>query len=388
MTDSSTTWPTEPLGTVAKIERRSVTPEKIRDGSIYVGLENITGEGGFDNVREVANGELASNKFEFTRTHVLYGKLRPYLSKIARPDFDGICSTDILPILPGKSVNRDFLYYFLRQPEMVQHATTRSTGANLPRLSPTQLAEFPVPLPHLEEQKRIAAILGKADAIRRKRTQLIFETRNLAISAIEHELTRLRTRGLTTSPIESVCVKVTDGTHLTPRFQRDGIPFIFVKNIVDEQINFETSKYIDEVTFQKLTKSTKIERDDVLYTTVGATYGQAALVERDEPFAFQRHLAHLKPNTTKVLPAFLAAVMNLPRTKWQADRWARGAAQPTINLTELRQMVVPHPSLEAQRTIVEVKQKCDALIATLQRATMEDNDLFNSLVQRAFKGEL
>src|SRR4051794_26719236 len=89
------------LGDVATIERLSVAPSEIREGELYVGLENIKSGGDFNGVAAVSNGQLASNKFRFSAAHVLFGKLRPYLAKVARPDFSGICSTDILPIRPG-----------------------------------------------------------------------------------------------------------------------------------------------------------------------------------------------------------------------------------------------------------------------------------------------
>src|SRR5205823_10168736 len=76
---------------------------------------------------------------------------------------------DILPILPGKSLDRDFLCHFLRQPRMVELATAKATGANLPRLSPKVLGEFEIPLLPLSEQRRIAVILDKADELRAKR---------------------------------------------------------------------------------------------------------------------------------------------------------------------------------------------------------------------------
>jgi type I restriction enzyme, S subunit len=95
-------WETVALKQVAKIDRESVDPSDIVDGTTYVGLENIESSGAFVGVRDIDGGELASNKFSFTSKHILYGKLRPYLSKISRPKFSGICSTDILPILPGK----------------------------------------------------------------------------------------------------------------------------------------------------------------------------------------------------------------------------------------------------------------------------------------------
>jgi type I restriction enzyme S subunit len=117
-------------------------PLRLPTARFIVGLENIESGGSFVNVRTVANGELASNKFTFTERHVLYGKLRPYLAKIARPSFDGICSTDILPILPGPELDRDYLTHFLRQPTMIELANSRAAGANLPRLSPKALAEF------------------------------------------------------------------------------------------------------------------------------------------------------------------------------------------------------------------------------------------------------
>ena len=129
-------WRTVALQDVATIERDVVEASSISDGTLYVGLENIESGGEFLNVREVDSGELASSKFSFTPRHLLYGKLRPYLAKIARPTFEGICSTDILPVLPGANLDRDFLAHFLLRPESVVLANSRATGANLPRLSP------------------------------------------------------------------------------------------------------------------------------------------------------------------------------------------------------------------------------------------------------------
>jgi type I restriction enzyme S subunit len=157
------------LSDVAVIEREIVDSAAIETGTLYVGLENIESGGRFVGVRPVDAGELASSKFAFTPQHLLYGKLRPYLAKIARPDFKGICSTDILPVLPGPDLDRSYLAWLLLTPEMVALANSRATGANLPRLSPTSLAELRIPLPPLPEQRRIAEILDKADALRAKR---------------------------------------------------------------------------------------------------------------------------------------------------------------------------------------------------------------------------
>ena len=162
-------WKTVALHDVATIEREVVEASAIDDGTVYVGLENIQSGGDFVDVRKVESGELASSKFAFTPRHLLYGKLRPYLAKVARPQFDGICSTDILPVLPGADLDRDYLAHFLLRPESIALANSRATGANLPRLSPRALAEIRIPLPPLPEQWRIAEVLDRAEALRAKR---------------------------------------------------------------------------------------------------------------------------------------------------------------------------------------------------------------------------
>src|SRR5690606_19761039 len=133
------------------------------------GLENIESGGGFVNVRPVGAGELASSKFAFTPRHVLYGKLRPYLAKIARPDFEGVCSTDILPVLSVPELDRGYLSWLLLTPELVALAVSLATGTELPRLSPNALGVIRFPLPPLPEQRRTADVLDNADALRATR---------------------------------------------------------------------------------------------------------------------------------------------------------------------------------------------------------------------------
>ncbi len=164
-------YPLVKLGEVAEIDRKAVAPSEIADGTKFVGLEHIGRDGELAGAKAVARGDLGSTKFSFGPHHVLYGKLRPYLRKAARPDFVGICSTDILPILPRPYVDRDFLFHYLRSDSAVELATRRSSGANLPRLSPSAFIEFRLRLPPLAEQRRIAAILDKVDSVRRKREE-------------------------------------------------------------------------------------------------------------------------------------------------------------------------------------------------------------------------
>jgi type I restriction enzyme, S subunit len=112
---------------------------------------------------------LKSNKFRFDSKCILYGKLRPYLCKIALPNFEGVCSTDILPIRPKKDVsNKSYLSYLLKRKNYVTKATIACTGANLPRLNPKALANFKIPLPPLTLQEKFASIVEQVEKIKDK----------------------------------------------------------------------------------------------------------------------------------------------------------------------------------------------------------------------------
>jgi type I restriction enzyme S subunit len=162
-------WTEVRLGDHVIVQREGVAPEAIRSGTTYVGLEHIAPDGSVPAPQVVAAGDLASQKFRFSDCHVLYGKLRPNLGKVAAPDFKGVCSTDILPLRPAKGLDKRYLWRWLRQPRVVAESTRLAAGANLPRISPDSLIEMRIPLPPIEEQHRIAAVLDQADELRAKR---------------------------------------------------------------------------------------------------------------------------------------------------------------------------------------------------------------------------
>ena len=147
-------WRWAAVADVLEIEAQSIAPQK---GSLYmyVGLEHMEGGTGlFVNVKELDGSEIQSKKFRFGASHVLYGKLRPYLNKVALPEFKGICSTDILPLKPKADVSREYVAYWLRSGEFVEYAKARATGTKMPRLAPKQLLTAPIPLPPLDTQVR------------------------------------------------------------------------------------------------------------------------------------------------------------------------------------------------------------------------------------------
>jgi type I restriction enzyme S subunit len=194
-------------------------------------------------------------------------------------------------------------------------------------------------------------------------------------------------KGLPTTRLGDVCTRITDGTHQPPAWSATGIPFLFVSNVINGEITFDTEKFISDETYAELTRRCPITVGDVLYSTVGS-YGVPAIVSTTRKFAFQRHIAHLKPDRSVLEPEFLRAMLASPPLKRQADRAARGVAQKTVNLADIREFLVLRPPLPLQREFshrgIAVKQ----LWTAHHRAASDSDALFSSLQHRAFRGEL
>lgn len=281
-----------------------------------------------------------------------------------------------------------FLFHWLRANR--EYLENLGNGATFKEVSKATVARIEISLPDVSEQRRIAAILDQADDLRAKRREALAQLDSLTQSIFNEMFgnSEIAYRGVNTVQLSEVTTRITDGTHLTPKFLSSGVPFIFVRNFGNGKIDFETDKFISQEEHATLYKRCPVEKGDVLYTTVGATYGQAATVGDFTKFAFQRHVAHLKPDRMKIVPEFLGKLMQLPFVKKQADRWARGVAQPTVNLTELRQFEIPCPPFAKQLEFVGRAQVIDRLKDAQSVSLDQHHSLFAALQHRAFQGEL
>ena len=278
-----------------------------------------------------------------------------------------------------------YLFYALKRSNLEKLTITTA----IPGVNRDSLYGKKIPLPPLEEQKRIAAILDRADAVRRKRFEAIALTEELLRSTFLDMFGDPVTnpKGWNTGKLSEVCDRVTDGTHQSPQWSTEGVPFLFVSNIVDGEINFKVSKYITEDCWKSLTARCPIELNDILYTTVGS-YGNAALVRTATKFCFQRHIAHIKPNHKKVNPEFLLGLMQSPGIKNQADRQVRGVAQKTFNLRELKNFEIFIPPRSEQDKYVSIRRKVEGSLDSYRECCDTQDYFFNSLLQKAFRGEL
>ena len=382
-------WPTGSLDSIAILDRQSIHPSEVDAATPYLGLEHLDGDGGIDRTQTVGSAGLKSNKFQFSDRHVLFGKLRPYLRKIVRPGFSGVCSTDIIPILPKEGVSRDFLFYFLRTPDTVNLATSLCSGANLPRLGPKQLASFQIPLPPFDEQKRIVEILDKAEALRAKRrtalAQLDTLTQSIFLDMFGDPATN--PKGWEQCVVGDVVHAAKDGPHVSPTYAESGVPFLSTRHVKPGEVVWEDLKYIDQDEANRQWKKCKPEFGDILYTK-GGTTGIAARVTTSEPFAVWVHVALLKPIVKKVHPIWIEAMLNSAYCYTQSQRYTHGIANRDLGLKRMVKIQMYLPPLAEQRCFAAIVESIEQQKASQRAHLAELDTLFASMQSRAFRGEL
>ena len=157
-------WRSCTIGDLCTEDRIVVEPNSALAGKLtYLGLEHVEGVTGrvLKEPSEPMEDVGKSITFRFDSRHVLYGKLRPYLNKVATPDFEGRCTTEMIPLLPRPGVSRAFLAWLLRRPQTVEAAMREKTGARMPRANMKHVLSLAVSVPDLEEQERIAARMSE-----------------------------------------------------------------------------------------------------------------------------------------------------------------------------------------------------------------------------------
>lgn len=379
------------LGEVASIERNSVDPSRIPLKTPYIGLEHIQRGGRIVGVSTVGRAGLKSAKFRFTESDVLFGKLRPNLGKIARPDFSGVCSTDILPIHPTRSLDRGYLAHFLAQPEIIDFAASRATGANLPRLSPKILAQFQVALPSLTEQRRIASILDKADSVRAKRHRILAHLDDLTQSIFYDMFGDPRSSEHTHRLGDLAELKA--GRNLVGD-DRDSIsPFKVLR------ISAVTTGIFDASQVKPLPKgyvppeSHLVHEGDLLMSRANTTelVGATAIVDSAvQGLALPDKVWRFEFKDPGSSPVFYQALLQTAEIRALISGLASGSGGSMKNISKTKLYELPLPAIDAgeQRAFEEQVLQVRGVRRRVCSAMATDTKLFASLQSRAFKGEL
>jgi len=293
--------------------------------------------------------------------------------------------------LDSTRVNIDYLYRFLLYEKI--RTSGQAVGAIFKNLTSDQVREIELPLPPLPEQKRIAAILDKADSIRRKRQEAVRLTEELLCSVFLDMFGDPVTNptGWDICTVGSFLINVTNG--LTRRRKEVEIGKDIVLRLRDVREGWIDYRNLNRITLtQEESSRFKVEVGNLLFIRVNGNpdyVGRCAIFDGfSEDVFFNDHIMCVKPDYSKVNGIYLVQVLNGIRGKQEiAQHRKTSAGQHTINQQGLSKVTIPVPPLDLQEKFERRVRKITKLSYKFINSTLELETLFNSLLQRAFIGD-
>lgn len=285
-------------------------------------------------------------------------------------------------------VDSKFLKYYLTSDKFNNKflKTIKGVGGSLMRADPKQVARFKIPLPPLNQQKKIAEILDTADAYRQK-TKALQEKYDQLANSIFLDLFGdpiHNHKGYDTKSLEELTYQITDGTHHTPKYTDSGVPFFRVTDITKSN---DSKKFISQEEHEQLIKRCNPEKGDILYTKNG-TIGVSCIIEWDFEFSIFVSLCLMKPKTDMVNTKYLNHFLNTPFALRQATKHSKLATIKNLHLNEIKKMKVIVPPMTEQLKFEKILNEISKQVKISVQSQNKADELFNSLLQRAFKGEL
>lgn len=356
----------------------------------HIGGDNIESHTGkLRNLRSAKDLGLISGKYAFGNEHVLYSKIRPNLNKVVVSELEGICSADIYPLKPKNGlITREFLAYLLRSNEFLRYAIGHSTRTNIPKVNRKALLEFQLSLPPLDEQKRIAAILDLADGIRRKREQALRLTDDFLCSVFLDMFGDPVTnpKGWDKSTVGKEVEFLTSGSRGWAKYYaEEGDFFIRIQNLRGGFLDLSDSAFVNAPDSAEA-RRTRVHPGDVLLS-ITADLGRTAVVP--ENFGrghINQHLAILRLKAMN--PVFLSQQLASPGGQRQFVSLNRSAVKAGLNFDDIRSIELLNPPSDLQAKFSSIVAKLEKRSSKLVATKAETEDLFSSLQQRAFKGQL
>ena len=352
----------------------------VAEGAKYITStkEKIRNEGAARS-RAVREGDfLLSNSMSFGR---------PYILRTSGCIHDGW----LVLRYDKNRLTEDYLYHVLGSGFVYAQFENLAVGAVVKNLNSEVVRNVSIPLPPLSEQRRIAAILDQADALRAKRREALAQLDELQ-QAIFIEMFGDPITGRSKWPVGllgTVCEKISDGTHHSPPIQKKGVPYITAKHLKTYGLDFFSDPwFISEKDHMQIFARCDPRPDDVLYIKDGATTGIAAVNRYDFPFSMLSSLALLRPNKKLLNSWYLCLWLNHPKVKMEILGAMAGAAIRRLTLAKIKAVEIPIPPMVLQREfssqighIRTLKEKSAASLSELDQ-------LFSSLQHRVFRGEL
>ncbi|MGC9503739.1 restriction endonuclease subunit S [Baaleninema sp.] len=338
--------------------------------------------------KDIEKYSLKYGDIVFARTGATTGK--SFLIRNC-PD-NSVFASYLIRVRPSKEIDPIFLSRFFQSSSYWHQITQNQTGTTQPGVNSTRLKSLKIPLPPIAEQKRIAEILDKADAVRRKRQEAIRLTEELLRSTFLDMFGDPVTnpKGWDVVKLGSTChvtklagFEYTEHINYKDLAESNDVIALRALNIKNGRLKLDKVKFIDRSTSDKLPRS-KLYSGDVVMTYIGVNIGDVAVIEQDDRF-------HLAPNVAKITPSNLDSLYLVWFLKFQKSQFAKSmtnTAKQALNMSKIRNISLLVPPQDKQKKFACLAESVEAKIANHSAALQESENLFNSLLQRAFRGEL
>jgi type I restriction enzyme S subunit len=304
-------------------------------------------------------------------------------------------STMRFKVLDEEVINLNFFKYFLQTNHFTKQLRKLITGSAQLNFGPSHIKKIDVFLPPLEEQKKIAAILDAADALRQKDAQLIAKYNALSQSLFLDMFGDPVTNPMRWSFREIKDVmdgKACNGFFAKKEHYTDiGTPIVWITDFINKNY-VETSNLrrvsIDSNSIVKY----RLCYGDVLFCRSSLTVegiGKCSIVPKSiaEDILFECHIIKVRMGTN-VAPEYFRYLSNTPYFRGQIMKNAKTSTMTTIAQEGIVHIKIPLPPVSLQNQFAERIQHIEAQKQQAQATLQKSEDLFNSLLQRAFKGEL
>lgn len=384
------------LSQVCSEQRDTVRPGE-RPDLRYIGLESIEpNTGGFitEGLSKTPESPRAIS-FHFNQAHILYGKLRPYLNKVALPDFEGKCSTEIVPLRPSPEIDRAYLAYFLRSAQTVSHINAKTAGARMPRADMEFVLGLELDLLPLNEQRRIVDTLSRAEGIMRLQRQAAEKAHEI-IPALFLDMfgdPATNPKGWSFVKLGDAISEFRYGTSV--KGTGDGYPVLRIPNVIRGELDLAGLKFVSlsRSEFDRL----RLAEADLLFVRTNGNpdyVGRCAAVEFAQlgktsfevnRFVYASYLIRGRPIPDKVNAVYLVNYLHTQFGRRELLRRARtSAGQYNINVEGLTSVPLVLPPLRLQQAFTERVNDIRGILTQRDMSQRSGDSLFQALLAQAF----
>ena len=386
-------YPTKKLGEVVYQSTRKNTQGALP----YLGMEMIQSQTGLlEQTPETK--EMKSTTFYFYKSCVLYGKLRPYLNKVFAPDFEGHCTTELVPLVPGENLLKEWLAYWLRSERVVRFANNTTTGSRMPRANMKEVMKLKIPVPPLETQRRIVekieTLMSHLAEAKRLRTEAREETSQLLPAALHQVFSQAQENGWEEFELKEVCDLSPSKNEIKDVSDDTEVSFIPMKSVDDNTQTITTS-------YSNILGNVKkgynyFQEGDILFAKITPCMenGKVAIAENlKNGLGFGTTEFHVVRPRNGVLSKWVFHYLRDPQfRKWAEENMTGSAGQKRFSRESLAQAKIPVPPIEEQHHLViyldTVAEHARTLLEIQDQAQTDLTDLEQSILHKAFEGEL